>query len=553
MINRLLYLGVTWAVAASALAAAEPPSREGAGLELFEKRIRPLLAEHCYQCHGPKKQESGLVLSTPSGLQKGGDRGTPIAPGEPENSLLIQAVRYADDDLKMPPRGKLKDDQIADLVSWVKLGAPLPADNDSSLASARPSNDFNLAERRTHWAYQPLQQDGVGSLWRQTSLNTVEQTTAKNSRPPSLPWCKEPIDAFIGARLEAAGLQPAPPADKRTMIRRLTFDLTGLPPLPTEVNAFLANTAPDAYERLVDRLLASPRYGERFGRHWLDIVRYSESLGFEFDYDLHNAWRYRDYVTRAFNTDLPYDHFVIEHLAGDLVPQRRNPIDHTSESILATGFWWMHEGKQTPVDIRQDQADRIDNQLDVLGKAFLGQTIACARCHDHKFDAISTRDYYALAGYLRSSRFQQAFIDPPEIAESKVAELTVLRASLQAELRQKAAEIWKTQASQVADYLLAAAKQREEAGVDPERLKQWTKALGDDSLASADHPLFAWSQRTKQEPGSSAEIAASLAKQAGEADRLHQASDVFADFRFASPEDWFVTGNAFGAESPKAG
>src|SRR5207249_11981382 len=215
---------------------------------------------------------------------------------------------------------------------------------------------------------------------------------------------------------------------------------------------------PDAYERLVDRLLASPRFGERFGRHWLDVVRYSETLGFEFDYDLHNAWRYRDYIIRSFNNDLRYDQFVVEHLAGDLIPQpRRHVIDGTNESILATGFLWMHEGKQTPVDIRQDQADRIDNQLDVLGKAFLGQTIACARCHDHKFDAISTRDYYALAGYLRSSRYQQAFIDPPESFQSVVEELTAKRADIQKTAAGAIATAWRRQISQASCYLMACA------------------------------------------------------------------------------------------------
>src|SRR5439155_17750344 len=269
-------------------------------------------------------------------------------------------------------------------------------------------------------------------------------------------WCSEPIDAFILARLEAADLSPSPSAEKRTLIRRLTFDLTGLPSTPDEVGAFLADEAPDAYERLVDRLLASPRYGERFGRHWLDVVRYSETLGFEFDYDLHNAWRYRDYVIRALNADLPYDRFVIEHLAGDLVPEpRRNPLDGCNESILATGYLWMHEGKQTPVDIRQDQADRIDNQLDVLGKAFLGQTIACARCHDHKFDAISTRDYYALAGYLRSSRYQQAFIDPPGSPIDKIQELTELRAAVQRQILRPLTESWTKQLQGVSNYLTA--------------------------------------------------------------------------------------------------
>jgi len=539
----LIVLSVAWATAASAVAAAQPPQREGEGLEFFEKRIRPLFAENCYQCHGPKKQESGLVLSTVGGLRKGGDRGTPLALGEPDSSLLIQAVRYTDDDLKMPPRGKLKDEQIADLVAWVKLGAPLPTDDEPKLAVVRPSSEFNLAERRTHWAYQPVQH--VPLPLAGTKLGPVVLPDA---------WCQEPIDSFILARLQAAGLEPSAPAAKQSLIRRLTFDLTGLPPLPEEVSAFVADDAPDTYQRLVDRLLATPRYGERFGRHWLDVVRYSETLGFEFDYDLHNAWRYRDYVIRAFNYDLPYDQFVIEHLAGDLLPQaRRHPIDGTNESILATGFWWMHEGKQTPVDIRQDQADRIDNQLDVLGKAFLGQTIACARCHDHKFDAISTRDYYALAGYLRSSRYQQAFIDPLEAMRSKLDELTALRASLQLSIRKPVAELWKTQASLVAHYLLAAAKEREDASLDAERLKLWTKALRDESLSAVDHPLFGWWRRTKPEPASIAEIKTALGQQKDEAEHRFTSDDVFEDFGSRSFRRWFVTGNAFSSGPAKPG
>jgi cytochrome c553/transposase-like protein len=535
-------LAAAWFIFAALATAAEPPASPPAdGIEFFEKRIRPLLAEHCYQCHGPKKQESGLVLSTPDGLQNGGDRGSTIVPGDPDASVLVQAVRYTDDDLKMPPRGKLKDEQIADLVAWVKLGAALPKDEEQSRAAPRPSSDFNLDQRRQHWAYQPV---GVAMPPLAGSI-------------PFAGWNMASIDAFILARLDAAGLSPSPPATKRTLIRRATFDLTGLPPTPDEVSDFLASQTPDAYERLVDRLLASPRYGERFGRHWLDVVRYSESLGFEFDYDLHNAWRYRDYVIRAFNANLPYDQFVIEHLAGDLLPQtRRHSIDGTNESILATGFLWMHEGKQTPVDIRQDQADRIDNQLDVLGKAFLGQTIACARCHDHKFDAISTRDYYALAGYLRSSRYQQAFIDPPERVRPQIDELAVLRTKIQAEHGSKVSRVWLKQASNISRYLLAAMKAEKdddtkvaevarEAELDDARLKQWMKALADESLGSPDHPLHVWSQRSKPEATPNDELKATLQEQAQDAQRIAAAATIFEDFRPANVDGWFVTGQSF--------
>jgi mono/diheme cytochrome c family protein len=557
--------GLTWLLSA-ALIAAEPAEPAVQGIEFFEKRIRPLLTENCHQCHGAKKQESGLALNSVAGIRNGGDRGPAIVTGEPDASVLIQAVRYTDDDLKMPPRGKLKNEQIADLVAWVKLGAPLPADDTPAIAAAKPSSEFNLAERRKHWAYQPVRI--VDPPIAGSKLAPGESGDSAGSGAPgpglvpakSISWCADAIDAFVLSRLNAAGLSPSPPADKRALIRRVTFDLAGLPPMPAEVAAFLNDEAPDAYERLVDRLLASPRYGERFGRHWLDIMRYSETLGFEFDYDLHNAWRYRDYVIRAFNADLPYDQFVVEHLAGDLVEQpRRHPLDGTNESILATGFWWMHEGKQTPVDIRQDQADRIDNQLDVLGKAFFGQTIACARCHDHKFDAISTKDYYSLAGYLRSSRYQQAFIDPPESFRAIVDQLAATRAEIQQTTSKAIAAAWLKHASQTSGYLMAAAavdgSEKDDAKlevvakehrVDAQRLRVWMKALADDSVSAVDHPLASWARVAKHEVGAAATQATS------ESDGL--ASETPSGVRFANDfVDWFPTGPAFGGNVPAAG
>ena len=232
--------------------------------------------------------------------------------------------------------------------------------------------------------------------------------------PADANWARNPIDRFIQATLAKHGLSPAPEADRRTLIRRLSFDLTGLPPARDEVAAFLADPAPDAYERLVDRLLASPRYGERWARHWLDLVRYAETAGHEFDYDIVNAFRYRDYVIRAFNADLAYNRFVTEQIAGDLLESpRRHPAEGFNESILGTGFYFLGEGTHSPVDVREEQMRRIDNQIDVISKTFLGLTLACARCHDHKFDPITNNDYYALAGFLRSSRHQQAFIDRP--------------------------------------------------------------------------------------------------------------------------------------------
>jgi hypothetical protein len=262
-----------------------------------------------------------------------------------------------------------------------------------------PKQAFDLQTRRKHWAWQPVKKPPIPAIRRKD-------------------WPQNPIDNFILAKLEAKGLKPAPPADKYTLLRRVTYDLIGLPPTPEEIHAFLADHSSDAYRKVVDRLLASPHYGERWARHWLDLVRYAETDGHEFDGDKPGAYQYRDYVIRALNADLSYDQFVREQVAGDLLPHPRlHPTEHFNESMIGTGFFWLGEAAHSPVDLRVDEAERIDNQIDVFGKAFLGLGVGCARCHDHKFDAISTRDYYALFGYLKSSRYQIADIHPPLSAD----------------------------------------------------------------------------------------------------------------------------------------
>jgi cytochrome c553 len=403
----VLLLASPLALAVIGQRAAADPTPEG--VEFFEKKIRPLLVENCHECHSTAHKMRGkLLLDSRAGLLKGGETGPVVVPGDIEKSLILKAVRYDDPDLKMPPRGKLSDQQIADLTAWVKMGAPWPDDGGKVVVA----KTFNLKERAKHWSLQPI-------------------------RKPPLPkvanpdWCRSPVDYFVLARLEAAGLKPAAPADKRTLIRRVTFDLTGLPPTPAEVEAFLTDESADAFARVVDRLLASPQYGERWARHWLDLVRFAETLGHEFDFDLPEAYLYRDYVIRALNADLPYNQFVLEHIAGDLLPgPRRHPTEHANESIVGTGFWYLGEAKHSPVDVRADQADHLDNQIDVFSKTFLAMTVACARCHDHKFDAISTRDYYALAGFLQSARQQRAFIDDPQPVRAKVKQLQALRAEI---------------------------------------------------------------------------------------------------------------------------
>lgn len=370
-----------------------------AGIEFFESRIRPVLVENCYKCHSAQseKLKGGLRLDSRAGLLKGGDSGAAITPGEPAGSLLVEAIKYNNEDLQMPPKKKLSERQIADLEQWVKTGAPWPAGGGgAAAASAKTQEAFDLKGRAArHWAWQPVK--------------AVQPPAVRNQN-----WVTSPIDAFILAELEKNALTPAAPADKRTLIRRVTYDLIGLPPTPEEVSAFLADDSPAAYEKVVERLLASPHYGERWGRHWLDLVRYAETGGHEFDYEYPLAWHYRDYIVRAFNADVPYNQFVTEHIAGDLLEEpRRHPAEKFNESVIATGFWFLHESLHSPVDIREDEALRVDNQIDVFSKAFSALTVSCARCHDHKFDAISTKDYYALAGYLQSSRYDEAFIDAP--------------------------------------------------------------------------------------------------------------------------------------------
>jgi hypothetical protein len=402
------------AVISHRAAAVDPPSKSvdptPEGVDFFEKKIRPLLVEHCHQCHSAahKKKRGDLWLDSRANMLKGGESGPAIVPGAPDKSLLIKAIKFDDPDLKMPKNGKLNEGQIADLIAWVQMGAPWPDDGTKTVVAKK----FDLKQRAKHWSLQPI-------------------------KKPALPkvadpgWCRSPIDHFVLSQLEAEGLKPAAAADKRTLIRRATFDLTGLPPTPAEIDAFLKDESPDAFARVVDRLLASPHYGERWARHWLDLVRFAETLGHEFDFDLPDAYQYRDYVIRALNADLPYDQFVMEHIAGDLLPKPRwHPTQRFNESILATGFWYLGEAKHSPVDVRADQADHLDNQIDVFSKTFLAMTVACARCHDHKFDAISTKDYYALTGFLQTARQQRAFIDDAQPIRANVKKLQEIQAEI---------------------------------------------------------------------------------------------------------------------------
>ena len=344
--------------------------------DAFEATVRPVLADRCLKCHGAQKQSGGLRLDSREAILAGGDSGPAVAPGDPAGSALIRAIRH-EGDVKMPPKAKIPDPAIEALTSWVKAGAPWP----KGAIAANPSAEA----AQTHWAFRPV----------------------RKPEPPAVKdaaWVATPVDAFILAALEAKGLTPSPKADKRTLIRRATFDLTGLPPTEAEIAAFEADASPGAFATVVGRLLASPRYGERWGRHWLDVARYADTKGYVFQEERRypNAYTYRDYVIRAFNEDLPYDQFLVQQLAAD-----RLPLKDDTRPLAAMGFLTL--GRR----FLNSQPDIIDDRIDVVSRGLLGLTVACARCHDHKFDPIPTEDYYSLYGVFDSSEEPG---DPPTIA-----------------------------------------------------------------------------------------------------------------------------------------
>ncbi len=419
----------------------------GAQLDFFEKRIRPILVERCYECHSAeKKQKGGLSLDTRDAVLKGGDTGPALTAGDPEKSLFIEAVRYKNHDLQMPPKKQLAGSEVKALEEWVKMGAPDPR---AAATVAKRGRVIDIAEGRKFWSFTPLAR--------------VET--------PKVADAKSPIDAFIRAKLHDKGLTPAPPAGRRTLIRRATFDLTGLPPTPQEADDFLADKSPEAFDKVIERLLSSPHYGERWARHWLDVARYADSNGMDENIAYGNAWRYRDYVVRAFNADKPFDQFLTEQIAGDLLPR-------SEDALAATGFLALGGKVLAEPDMQKLEMDIIDEQIDTLGKAFLGMTLGCARCHDHKFDPVAQEDYYAMAAIFRSTRsladekrgaikyWHEHSIATPQQLEAKTkfdadlkakkAEVAAIstkaRAAIQAEIQQRAA-----------DYLAAAALLRADA------------------------------------------------------------------------------------------
>ena len=377
--------------------------------EIFEKTVRPVLVKYCYECHsaGAKKVKGGLLLNSRQGVLKGGESGAVIVSGDPEKSAMIRAVRYTDPKLQMPPDERLAPREVAALTEWVRAGAPDPRTGPSDAVASKPPATMERGLK--WWSFQPI---------RKTAPPAVQDQA----------WARGEIDRFILAKLEARGFKPAPPADRRTLIRRATFDLTGLPPTPQEVEGFLADESPSAFARVVDRLLASSAYGERWGRHWLDVVRYGDTSGCNGDFPVPEAYRYRNYVIDSFNADKPYDRFLREQIAGDLLPADSDP--QRFEQIVATGYLPISRRFSS---VAEEFHLTLDDTIDNFGKAILGLTVSCARCHDHKFDPIPQSDYYALYGIFQSTKY--AFPGTEIYRQPRDLTPLVARERLEGELR----------------------------------------------------------------------------------------------------------------------
>ncbi|MBL9173027.1 MAG: DUF1553 domain-containing protein [Verrucomicrobiales bacterium] len=389
-------------------------------VEFFEKRIRPVLADHCYECHSAQARQikGGLVIDSRAGVLRGGDTGPVLTPGDPEASLLIHAIRRTDPNLVMPPRHALPPEVVADFETWVRAGAPDPrTENTVAAAQARSTIDWDAA--RHWWSFRPLGTHPAPAVQRTN-------------------WPLGDLDRFILARLEAATLPPAPDATPLALMRRATFDLTGLPPTPGEIRAFAADSSPDAYDRLIDRLLATPQYGERWGRHWLDVVRYADTAGDNSDFPVPQHYRYRNWVIHAFNRDLPFDQFVRQQLAGDLLPAATE--EQYEEQLIATGYIANARRFGSRVE-DYPQHLTIEDTLDNVGRSFLGLSLNCARCHDHKFDPITAEDYYALYGIFHSTRYPWPGIELEQRQRDLVPLVAAARrGEVEAELRTRQRE-----------------------------------------------------------------------------------------------------------------
>ena len=459
--------------------------------DFFELRIRPLLAKKCYSCHS-EIISSGLRLDSRDGLIRGGTLGPAIVPGKPEKSLLIQVVDHSHQRLRMPLGEKLKDNEIVDLTHWIKIGAPWPENFISSVSSNKTNQEFTISENdKNYWAFQPVQ------------LPQLPKIENKN-------WPQSPIDYFILAPLEKLDLNPSQPAANRELIRRITFDLIGLPPTPSEIDVYLNDKSPQAWTKLVDRLLGSPHYGERWGRHWLDVARYAEDdiFGPEGNSEYLNAWRYRDWVIGTFNDDMPFDLFVKSQIAGDLLQTENREKLLAGTGFLGLGIWYYNV-----LEPPQARADERFDRIDAITRGFLGLTVGCARCHDHKYDPIAFEDYWALDGIMASTIYKEYPLSPPEVVETyKKHEKNVkgMESSIKDFLNQQSIQLSEMLAWKTSRYLIATWKllknpnlsfstlaQSEE--IDQELLEGWFKYL---TSYEKQHPYLKEWDKLRTEGGS---------------------------------------------------
>ncbi len=513
-------------------------------IEFFEREVRPILVDRCLECHDPQVGEpsGGLSLTSRSDILVGGDSGPAIEPGDPVNSLLIEAVRHGER-VQMPPDEKIPLEEIAVLMKWIEQKAPWPAESDQR---SHREQAFDLEQRRAeHWAWQTPANPALPAV--------------QNSH-----WPLDPLDHFILDRLEQVELSPAKPAEAETWFRRVHFDILGLPPTVDEVLSFQRDwnnavtgeaiaalpTALPAVRKLkqavVDRLLADPGFGEHWARHWLDLVRYAETFGHEFDYAIPGAFEYRDYVIRALNQDVPYDQFVREHIAGDLLlPPRRHPTAGFNESVLGTSFWYFGEAIHAPVDVAGDAANRLDNQIDVFGKTFLGLTIACARCHDHKFDAISAQDYYAISGILSGTRRDFAVIDSERSHETHLSKLQTLYREVDELLEKRFTEVeqWLERPDSEINEALESFLQAMPGEIAPP-----FTAVGDD------HPLHVLNSYAKRPSGQTvsdwwSNFRLRILEHHAAAVQFQEDAQRLTDFSSADRGKWLATGWAFAMPS----
>ena len=502
----------------SAPARSQAPEAE----ELFEKKIRPLFVRHCMACHNSELATAGLDLSTAEGFRRGMGGNPLISVESVSQSRLLKAVRYQDA-VKMPPAGQLDPAEIADLETWIGLGAPWP----EAIAETGEAPEVSTGL----WSLEPVADPGPPPVARQD-------------------WARTPIDRFVLAKLEEQNLEPAPPADKLTLLRRATFDLTGLPPSVQDIERFLNDTSPDAFDKVIGRLLDSPRYGEHWGRHWLDVARYADSTGNDEDHKYPHAWRYRDYVIDVFNRDLPYDQFILEQVAGDLLP-RTGRLETDRRRIIATGFLALGPKAIAQQDKIRMVYDVYDEQLDVVSRSVLGLSITCARCHDHKFDPILTRDYYSLISVFASTR---SFVDPTSHVSEMFMKPLVLpeehqvyldhkkkiddRKQAQGKLVEKEKERFaEAESRRLADYMLAAHRVYAQ-GADPAELSR--------TLELKESILERWAGYLKPGQGFRPHLLAW--RRSGEDQRPSVARDYQDKFRApiprVEPENWRPGGSA---------